>query len=124
MDLPASPQITQIQAVPEQFTRWGPAFARSIAVLCLAVVFSACSLFGSGDAAPAPAPGTRAERIQELRNAIAGDHANLEDLITQPREEGAPEIHLNPELRTIADRLGENERELARLVALAREDAR
>jgi hypothetical protein len=60
-------------------------------------------------------PERRALRIEELRQAIARDHSTLEDLISRPR--GADEIRLyvDPELRTIATRLTEQERELERL---------
>jgi hypothetical protein len=124
MDQPTSEQMTPIPASPEPIASQVPSVASSIAGFFLIFVLSACSLFGSTDADRAPDLGTRAERIQALRQAIAADHADLEDLITLPREDGTPDPHLDPELRTIANRLGENERELARLQALALEDAR
>jgi len=116
--------MTPIQATSEPRARRGACAAGAMATLGLSMVVSACSLFGSGEAPIATEPLTRAERIQALRQAIAGDHENLEDLITQPRDDGTTDPHLDPEIRTIANRLGENERELARLEALALEDTR
>jgi hypothetical protein len=124
MELATSDQMTPIQAKSEPRARRGACAAAAIATLGLSVVASACSLYGSGEPTVAPEQLTRAERIQALRHAIAGDHENLEDLITQPREDRTTDPHLDPETRTIANRLGENERELARLEALALEDAR
>ncbi len=54
-------------------------------------------------------------RIEELRQAIARDHATLEDLISRPRGADEIRLHVDPELRTIATRLTEQERELERL---------
>jgi hypothetical protein len=75
------------------------------------------------EAAPDPRaadPSWRGERIQVLRRAIAEDHATLEDLITRPPQpESATQLHHDPELKAIAERLSDHKRELARLEALA-----
>ena len=117
-------QIIPILAAAAPLARRVPPVGAAVAALFLTFVIPACSLFASGDATIVLDPDTRIERIQALQQAIADDHATLEELITSPRESGTPAPHLDPELRTIANRLGENERELTRLQALALEDAR
>lgn len=96
--------------------------ASRVACFSLAVGLTACSLFGPPINEMPLSPGARAERIDALRELIARDHASLESLITQPQENGKPDLHQDPAVRTIATRLAEHERELARLETLAREE--
>jgi len=68
-------------------------------------------------------PSLRAARIEELRGAIARDHATLEQRITQSRSEQDGALHADPEIRAIAARLSAQEQELERLEALQRDPA-
>lgn len=72
------------------------------------------------DDAVASDPRLRAERIEELRQAIERDHVSLEDLITRPDAAGATPLYADPELREIAARLGEQERSLELLEKVAK----
>lgn len=71
------------------------------------------------DDAVASDPRLRAERIEELRQAIERDHVSLEDLITRPDAAGATPLYADPELREIAARLGDHERSLELLKKVA-----
>lgn len=64
-------------------------------------------------------PQLRMARIEELKRAIAQDHATLEDLMTRPEVEDALPLYDDPVIRTIAARLTQNERALEELEAAA-----
>jgi len=102
--------------------------APRIAAFCAAALLSisgfAC--FGTSPEPEDPAlsdPRLRSARIEELRVAIAQDHAALENLITRPGAEWNSTLHEDPEMRAIAARLSEQEHDLERLEA-AEEAAR
>jgi hypothetical protein len=98
---------------------------RIVAVaMAVAIATMACSLFASHEVDAPLGPAERSARIENLRQAIATDHASLESLIVESPHDVEIELHENPEVRAIADRLGAHERELARLVLLEREDGR
>ena len=82
----------------------------------LAVSVLACLGAGPDPLDPALSdPDLRAARIEELKLAIAQDHATLEDMISRPDVEDAVSLHDDPQIRTIAARLTDNERALNRL---------
>ncbi|MBW2422807.1 MAG: hypothetical protein JRG86_01065 [Deltaproteobacteria bacterium] len=56
-----------------------------------------------------------AEQMRELEAAIARDHAILQSYVSRPREETDRPLYEEPEIRSIARRLGAQERELERL---------
>jgi hypothetical protein len=88
--------------------------------LCAMVLVSANACAGSDgsarDASELSAP-DRSARIGELQDAIARDHATLQALVSRPREEVETPLHSDPTLHAIARRLGDQERELAHLLA-------
>lgn len=102
--------------------------APRIAALCAAALLSIAGFgcFGSSPEPEDPAlsdPRLRSARIEELRAAITQDHVALENLITRPGAKWSSTLHEDPEMRAIAARLSEQERELERLEA-AEEAAR
>ncbi|MEE8164603.1 MAG: hypothetical protein V3T64_03460 [Myxococcota bacterium] len=106
---------------PTQSRPRGLQIGCSAALTGLTIGLIGCASAAAPDTKAAADPSWRAERIEALRRAIAEDHASLEDLIAQPRQpEPAPQLHRDPELRAIAERLSDHQRELARLEALAR----
>lgn len=98
-------------------------FARVTGVAAIAMLsIAATGCHGASsetDDAVASDPRLRAERIEELRQAIERDHASLEDLITRPDAAGATPLYADPELREIAARLGDQERSLELLKKVA-----
>lgn len=114
-------EITIQTAAPRAPANAAKPFVALATTTFLAIVGLAC--FGAGRETPDPAmsdPQLRAARIEELKQAIDQDHARLEDLITQPRGEDSVPLHDNAEMREIAARLTELERELDRFEAAAR----
>jgi hypothetical protein len=94
--------------------------AHRIAASCAAALVSIAGFacFGASPEPEDPAlsdPQLREARIEELRQAIAEDHAALEDLITRPGAEWNTALHEDPEMRAIAARLSEQEHTLERL---------
>ena len=96
--------------------------APRLAALCAAALLSIAGFacFGSNPEPEDPAlsdPRLRSARIEELRAAIAQDHVALENLITRPGAEWNSALHEDPEMRAIAARLSEQERDLEQLEA-------
>ena len=89
--------------------------------LGLAIGVVGCAKSTSSSRASITDPQLRAERIEALREAIARDHVRIEQLIVQPREEDATNLHRDPEIRVIAKRIEAHRRELDRLEAEAEE---
>lgn len=90
------------------------------AIAMLSIAATGCHGASSEtDDAVASDPRLRAERIEELRQAIERDHVSLEDLITRPDAAGATPLYADPELREIAARLGDQERSLELLKKVA-----
>jgi hypothetical protein len=92
------------------------------AALCAAALLSIAGFacFGSNPEPEDPAlsdPRLRSARIEELRAAIKQDHVALENLITRPGAEWNSALHEDPEMRAIAARLSEQERDLEQLEA-------
>ncbi len=91
-------------------------------LICLAGV-GILGCLGGGDGPTSPHalsdPDVRSQRIVELRQAIALDHRMLENLISQPGRAADESLHEDPELRAIAARLTEQERELEELTSIA-----
>ncbi|MFK7898384.1 MAG: hypothetical protein AB8G23_21305 [Myxococcota bacterium] len=74
-------------------------------------------LFGLSDSnRPALSAEQRPSRIQALEAEIEADHAVLENLVSGQREDSDEPLHSNDALRAIAERLTENEEELAALL--------
>lgn len=123
MTIPRGARSTLLCRAPRQ----RGARARVSICVGLAGVLAAASLLGCRSPAPDPAltdPTIRAARIEALEEAIAADHATLEDLISRPGAGEARPIHEEPEVRLIGERLTNQERELARLIELRdREEA-
>ena len=65
----------------------------------------------------------RSARIEALRISIEADHRMLENLITQPGQAADTSLHGNPELRAIATRLTDQERELEELTSMVAVEA-
>ena len=116
-------------AAPKRKGRWLIALG-CVAGLAVAVALVlgsgdvGCAWFGSGDPAPPLDAAARRERIEVLRQTIRDDHTALEELITLPESEREVDLHRDPRVETIATRLGRNEAELARLVAIEDEEVR
>lgn len=66
--------------------------------------------------------GLRAARIESLQASIERDHRALENLIMQPGLAADASLHDNLELRAIATRLTEQERELEKLTSMVRDE--
>ena len=97
----------------------------SLRLVGLLVCVAAAACLGGPDdpdADVAHDPQLRAERIQNLREAIDQDHAMLQDLISEPRTEEEQQVYEDPQVRAIAARMTEQVRRLERLKAAQDEE--
>ena len=60
-------------------------------------------------------PEHRVAEITRLEARITADRRALEDLVTRPKDESAPELHDDQGLREIAERLAEDTRRLEQI---------
>ncbi len=91
------------------------------AAILAAVATAACLRDPAPETDPYADPGARAARIETLRQSIDRDRARLEQLIAEPQPRGVASLYEDPEVTTIAERIGAQSRELAALESLDRE---